>query len=55
MAKVFKENIEHHIEEEEGEMFKTARSILSPAQLEELGARMQAMKEQALQPDSTDD
>ena len=47
--KVFKENIEHHIEEEEGEMFKTARSVLSRTHLEELGARMQAMKAEALQ------
>ena len=42
--KVFKENIEHHIEEEEGEMFKTARSVLSRAQLETLGERMRAMR-----------
>jgi hemerythrin superfamily protein len=46
--KVLKENLEHHIEEEEGEMFKTARSVLSRTQLEELGARMRAMKAQAL-------
>jgi hypothetical protein len=46
--KVFKENIEHHIEEEEGEMFKTARSVMSRPELEELGARMQAMKAEAL-------
>ena len=26
-AKVMAENIEHHIEEEEGEMFKTARQV----------------------------
>ena len=41
---VLKENIEHHIEEEEGEMFKTARSVLSRQQLEELGAQMAALK-----------
>jgi hypothetical protein len=46
--KVLKENIEHHIEEEEGEMFKTARSVLSRERLEELGAEMQAMKQRAL-------
>jgi len=46
--KVFKENVEHHIEEEEGEMFKTARSVLSRPQLKELGARMQAKKAEAL-------
>ena len=32
-----KENIEHHIEEEEGEMFKTARSVFDKAELEDLG------------------
>ena len=46
--KVLKENIEHHIEEEEGEMFKTARSVLSEEQLEALGARMQELKAQGL-------
>ena len=46
--KVLKENIEHHIEEEEGEMFKTARTVLSRKQLQELGTRMQAMKDEAL-------
>jgi hypothetical protein len=46
--KVLKESIEHHIGEEEGEMFRTARSVLSRAELEELGARMEAMKADAL-------
>jgi hemerythrin-like domain-containing protein len=45
---VLKENIEHHIEEEEGEMFKKARSIFSDEQLDALGARMAAMKADAL-------
>jgi hemerythrin superfamily protein len=48
--KVLKENIEHHIEEEEGEMFKTARSVLTRDQLEELGARMQALKDRTDRP-----
>jgi len=43
--KVLKENIEHHIEEEEGEMFSTARSVMSRDELEEIGRRMQALKE----------
>jgi len=46
--KVLKENIEHHIEEEEDTMFPTARSVLSRADLEELGVRMEAMKADAL-------
>ncbi|UPG84509.1 hemerythrin domain-containing protein [Luteibacter aegosomatis] len=48
-AKVLKELIEHHIEEEEGEMFKDARKLLDKAQLEELGARMEARKKELLQ------
>jgi hemerythrin-like domain-containing protein len=43
-AKVMKENIEHHIEEEEGEMFKAARSVFERAELDELGRRMEARK-----------
>ncbi|HEX8129956.1 MAG TPA: hemerythrin domain-containing protein [Pyrinomonadaceae bacterium] len=42
--KVLKENVEHHVEEEEGEMFKSAREVLSKEQLEELGALMEQEK-----------
>jgi hemerythrin-like domain-containing protein len=42
--KVLKENVEHHVEEEEGEMFTSAREVLSREQIEELGARMEAAK-----------
>ncbi len=45
---VMKENIEHHIEEEEGEMFAKARAAFSADELEELGDRMQEMKEKIL-------
>ncbi|HEY0004204.1 MAG TPA: hemerythrin domain-containing protein [Pyrinomonadaceae bacterium] len=44
--KVLKENVEHHVEEEEGEMFKSAREVLSEEQVEELGTRMEAEKKQ---------
>ena len=44
---VMKENIEHHIEEEEGEMFKQARQVFSKSELEELGTRMEQRKETA--------
>ena len=47
--KVMKENIEHHIEEEEGDMFKQARSIFDADELEQLGARMMELKQLALQ------
>jgi hemerythrin-like domain-containing protein len=43
--KVMKENIEHHIEEEEGEMFKTARQVFDADELESLGTRMQELKQ----------
>ena len=43
---VMKENIEHHIEEEEGEMFKQARQVFEKEELEALGERMAARKEQ---------
>jgi hemerythrin-like domain-containing protein len=46
-AKVMKENVEHHMEEEEGEMFKQARSVFDRDELEDLGNRMAARKESA--------
>ncbi len=44
--KVMKENIEHHIEEEEKEMFKQARQAFEEDELEALGERMKARKDQ---------
>jgi len=44
--KVLKENVEHHVEEEEEEMFKSAREVLSKEQVEELGAQMEEEKKQ---------
>jgi hemerythrin-like domain-containing protein len=46
-ALVMKENIEHHIEEEEGEMFRQARQVFDAAELDELGERMDARKQSA--------
>ena len=43
-AKVVKELLEHHIEEEETEMFPQARKLLGKAVLDELGIQMEAMK-----------
>jgi len=45
--KVLKENIEHHIQEEEGEMWRTARAVFSQDELRQLGARMARMKAEA--------
>jgi hemerythrin superfamily protein len=46
-ALVMKENIEHHIEEEEGQMFPQARQIFDRQELQDLGARMADRKESA--------
>ncbi|ABA74147.1 MULTISPECIES: hemerythrin domain-containing protein [Pseudomonas] len=43
-VKVVKELLEHHIEEEETEMFPQARKLLGKAKLEELGKEMEVMK-----------
>jgi iron-sulfur cluster repair protein YtfE (RIC family) len=43
---VLKENIEHHVEEEEGEMFKKARQVLSKDEIESLGDQLQLAKQQ---------
>jgi hypothetical protein len=43
---VLKENVEHHVEEEEGEMFKKARTVLSKEELDELGEQLQTAKQQ---------
>jgi hemerythrin-like domain-containing protein len=43
--KVMKENLEHHIEEEEGEMFKQARQVFDQDELAQLGESMKARKE----------
>lgn len=47
-ASVMSENIEHHIEEEEGDMFKKARQVLSEDELEQLGKVMLDRKTEAL-------
>lgn len=45
--KVLKENIEHHIQEEEGPMFRTARGVFTREELQVMGATMKKMKAQA--------
>ena len=42
--KVLQENVEHHVEEEEGEMFQKARQVLSEDDINRLGAQMEEEK-----------
>jgi hemerythrin-like domain-containing protein len=44
-AKVLQENVEHHVEEEENELFKKASKVLSREEIETLGEEMQSEKE----------
>lgn len=52
--KVLQENVEHHVEEEENEMFQKARQVLSEDEIDRLGARMEEMK-QELKTDNMED
>ena len=45
---VMKENLEHHIEEEEGEMFKQAKQVFDEDELAQLGESMLARKEELI-------
>jgi hemerythrin-like domain-containing protein len=48
-CKVLQENVEHHVEEEEGEMFQKARQVLSEDEIDQLGTRMEELKTQLKQ------
>jgi len=43
-AKVLKDLVEHHAEEEEGEMFPKARKLMDSRELKELGQQLEARK-----------
>jgi hemerythrin-like domain-containing protein len=45
---VLQENTEHHIEEEEGELFPKVRKIWDTARRQEVGRQMQEMKSQRM-------
>lgn len=47
--KVLKESIEHHVQEEETEMFEEAQKTLSKEQIEDLGARLAEKKKQLIE------
>lgn len=45
---VLKENVEHHVEDEEGEMFPKARKVLSEEEAETLGTRLEEAKKEQM-------
>jgi hemerythrin superfamily protein len=45
--KVLKESLEHHMEEEESDMFPKAKKIFDREQLEALGARMEQIRQES--------
>jgi hemerythrin-like domain-containing protein len=47
-AKVLKELVEHHADEEESDMFKKARKVFSRAELQDLGDRLQTRKQELM-------
>jgi hemerythrin superfamily protein len=47
-VKVLKDVVEHHVEEEEGELFPKTRKLMSSDELEELGEQVEARKEELM-------
>jgi hemerythrin superfamily protein len=45
MIMELRENVEHHVEEEEGEMFVKAREVLSEQEINEIGTRLSSEKQ----------
>ena len=54
-VKVLKEEFEHHVEQEEGDMFQRMRETMSDRELEMYGAQMEAMFVELMQGDPRND
>ena len=52
-AKVLKDLVDHHAEEEESEMFKRARKLFSDDELEQLGEQLANRKEELIREHAT--
>ena len=50
--KILKEDVEHHVKEEEGKMFPDAKKFLDEGSLVELGARLEGRKQELEDPNS---
>ncbi|MHB0859036.1 MAG: hemerythrin domain-containing protein [Anaerolineae bacterium] len=48
--KVMKDMVEHHVEEEEGQIFQAAEKVLNKSKLQQIGDKFQQVKEQQKQP-----
>jgi iron-sulfur cluster repair protein YtfE (RIC family) len=49
LVRSIQQAVEHHVSEEEGEMFPHAREVYSAAQLREIGARLEARKKELVE------
>ncbi len=47
-VKVLSELVDHHVEEEEGEVFKVAKKVLDKEQLQEIASQIQELKSQRM-------
>jgi len=46
--------VEHHVEEEQGELFKAANQELGPAELDALGAQMETLFDEEMEGEPSD-
>jgi iron-sulfur cluster repair protein YtfE (RIC family) len=49
IVRTLREAVEHHVQEEEGEMFPRAREVFSGSQLKDLGGRLEARRRELVE------